>query len=350
MKKAAFFLPIFCLIAIFTACGTGKTTEDTFAHPVALDAPDSIAIEQIIAPSTWRTAGDKAVVFSQKTDSVFFVYHLPDFEYLYSFGAKGEGPDDFSYPYLRTQDVSTSPFYLEDLNKGSRYTYLIGDQGAQKTGEQKGKLYNVFFYVNDSVTFQSNSDYSGEYLKGYYRTITKNESTIDSLIPLTYYKSFKVSHFDGGGIGISGRYYNEPQLVYNNGRLVILYGDVRRTDVYDISPDGHIVLKKSTGDPSTSQQINAMDLENVQNGETIYGIQGTENRIYVLTGDFRKEENGRKLLRSYVEVYDWDGNPIKKFDLARAFNRFLVDEPNGKIFCYDSAQDFEQVFVYGYKI
>lgn len=336
-------------ILLFSACGTSKTEENTFAHPMALDAPDSIAIKQIIAPLVWRTIDNKAVVFSQKTDSVFFVYRLPDFEYLYSFGAKGEGPDDFSYPYLRTQNVSTSPFYLDDLNKRRRHIYRIGDREAQKTGERKSEQYNIFFYINDSVTFQVNSDYAGEYLKNYYRTTTEDGVTIDSLIPLTYYKSFKVSH-DGGGIGITGRYYNEPQFVYNDGRLVILYGDVRRTDIYDILPDGHIVLKKSIGDPSTSEQINAMDLENVENGETFYGIQGTENRIYVLTGDFRKEEKGRKLLRSYVEVYDWDGNPVKKFDLARAFNRFLVDEPHGKIFCYDSAQDFDQVFVYDYKI
>ncbi len=350
MKKAAFLFPIFCITAILAACGGNKTAEDTFARPVVLDAPDSIAINQILAPLIWRTVEDKVVILSQKTDSAFFVYRLPGFEYLYSFGAKGEGPDDFSYPYLRTQDVSTLPFYLEDLNKGNRYTYLISDRGAKKTGERKGKLYNVLFYVNDSVTFQSNSDYSGEYLKSYCRTITKNEATIDSLIPLSYYKSFKVSHFDGGGIGISGRYYNDPQFVYNNGRLVILYGDVRRTDVYDISADGKITLKQSFGDSSTSEQINAMNLENTQSGESYYGIQGTEKHIYVLSGDYRKEEEGRKLLKSYVEVYDWDGNPVKKFDLGGAFNRFLVDEPHGKIFCYDSSQDFEQVFVYDYKI
>ena len=350
MKKAAFLFPIFCITAILAACGGNKTAEDTFARPVVLDAPDSIAIDQILAPLIWRTVEDKVVILSQKTDSAFFVYRLPGFEYLYSFGAKGEGPDDFSYPYLRTQDVSTLPFYLEDLNKGNRYTYLISDRGAKKTGERKGKLYNVLFYVNDSVTFQSNSDYSGEYLKSYCRTITKNEATIDSLIPLSYYKSFKVSHFDGGGIGISGRYYNSPQFVYNNGRLVMLYGDVRHTDVYDVSPEGKITLKQSFGDPSTSEQINAMDLENTQSGESYYGIQGTEKHIYVLSGDYRKEEEVRKLLKSYVEVYDWDGNPVKKFDLGRAFNRFLVDEPHGKLFCYDSSQDFEQVFVYDYKI
>ena len=126
--------------------------------------------------------------------------------------------------------------------------------------------------------------------------------------------------------------------------------DVRRTDVYDISPEGKITLKQSFGDPSTSEQINAMDLENTQEGEAYYGIQGTENNIYVLSGDYRKEDNGRKLLNSYVEVYDWEGNPVKKFDLGRAFSRFLVDEPHGKIFCYDGSQDFEQVFVYDYKI
>lgn len=352
MKKIALLFPLLCITAIFTACGADKTAKDTFDLPAVLDAPDSIAIDQILAPQIWRIAGDKALILSQKTDSAFFVYRLPDFKYLYSFGAKGEGPDDFSYPYLRTQDVASSPLYLEDMAKGTQYGYHIGDQNAQRTGKQKGKLYNILFYINDSIAFQTTADFSGEFFKGKYRTIatTGDNPTIDSLVPLTYFKSMKVSHFENGGFGVSGRYYNDPQFVYNNGRLVMLYGDVRRTDVYDISPEGKITLKQSFGDPSTSEQINAMDLENTQRGEAYYGIQGTENYIYVLSGDYRKEKDGRKLLKSYVEVYDWEGNPVKKFDLGRAFSRFLVDEPHGKIFCYDGSQDFEQVFVYDYKI
>ena len=107
MKRTAFLLPLLCLPAlILSSCRSGQGhVKESFASAELL-APDSIAIEQILQPMAWKTSGDKAVLLSMKTDSAFFVYRLPAFEYLYSFGAKGEGPDDFSYPFLRTESAN----------------------------------------------------------------------------------------------------------------------------------------------------------------------------------------------------------------------------------------------------
>ena len=103
MKRTAFLLPLLCLPAlILSSCRSGQGhVKEGFASAELL-APDSIAIGQILQPTAWKNSGDKAVLLSQKTDSAFFVYRLPPFEYLYSFGATGEGPDDFSFPFLRT--------------------------------------------------------------------------------------------------------------------------------------------------------------------------------------------------------------------------------------------------------
>lgn len=92
MKRTAFLLPLLCLPALFfSSCrsGQGDASED-FASAELL-APDSIAIGQILQPMAWKTSEDKAVLLSQKTDSAFFVYRLPAFEYLYSLGQRAKG-------------------------------------------------------------------------------------------------------------------------------------------------------------------------------------------------------------------------------------------------------------------
>lgn len=353
MKRTAFLLPLLCLPALFfSSCrsGQGDASED-FASAELL-APDSIAIGQILQPMAWKISEDKAVLLSQKTDSAFFVYRLPAFEYLYSFGAKGEGPDDFSYPFLRTESADEQEFSALDLMKNIRHFYTLGDTAACKTGSDTfgERLYNVLFPVNDSVFLQQNSDISGDYLLSYYCTVTPEGETIDSIIPLSHTKSFRIAR-SKETIGIHGTIYNSPRLAYRNGRLAIFYSDLRRTDLFDITPQGRFVLCSSTGDASTREQINAMDLENLEKGYTVCAIQGTPDHIYLLCADFRKDpELGRKILHSYVEVYDWEGRPVKKFDLGRPFDRFLVVPRYGKIFCYLSDEDFKQVFSYDYHL
>ena len=119
MKRTAFLLPLLCLPAlILSSCRSGQGHVKEGFSSAELLVPDSIAIEQILQPMAWKTSEDKAVLLSQKTDSAFFVYRLPTFEYLYSFGAKGEGPDDFSFPFLRTESAQNcasfcpSPLFL----------------------------------------------------------------------------------------------------------------------------------------------------------------------------------------------------------------------------------------------
>lgn len=236
--------------------------------------------------------------------------------------------------------------------KNIRHFYTLGDTAACKTGSDTfgERLYNVLFPVNDSVFLQQNSDISGDYLLSYYCTVTPEGETIDSIIPLSHTKSFRIAR-SKETISIGGTIYNTPRLAYRNGRLAIFYSDLRRTDLFDITPQGRFVLCSSTGDASTREQINAMDLENLEKGYTVCAIQGTPDHIYLLCADFRKDpELGRKILHSYVEVYDWEGRPVKKFDLGRPFDRFLVAPRYGKIFCYLSDEDFKQVFSYDYHL
>lgn len=351
MKRLAFFSLVVALLLTAACQSSGdKNTAADFSEPELLALSDSIAIDEILQPENWAVSQGKAVVFSRRTDSLFFVYRLPEFKYLYSFGRKGEGPDEFNYPYLRDGYLASDSFSVEDLSKKARIRYDLGDTSARKTETVPYHDYNILFPINDSILVQAATDMSSDHIKPYYRTIRPGGEAIDSIIPLVYTRSFRVEHFPNGGIGIRGRYFNDAKYLYKDHRWVILYADMRRMDIYEISAQGKITLVRSLGDASTYEQINAMDLENSPSGEAVYRVQGTPRHIYALTGDYVTKEKSRDIVRSYVEVYDWEGRPIKKFDLGGAFTHFLVDEAHEKIFCFHSGNDFECVFAYNYSL
>lgn len=338
--------------SILFACSSGsENAAADFSRPQPLEASDSIEIRQILSPLGWSISGDKAVVLSDKTDTLFYVYRLPEFRYLYCFGQKGQGPDDFSFAFLRNLEPATPErFNVEDIQKDTRHSFRLGEKAAQKIASETFPTYGCLLAVNDSVFLQfrmRHSDCTGN-LAHYFRTVSSRSEALDSIIPPVYSNVFKMVRFSDGGMGMSGNHYNVPRQAYRDGRLVLFFGDVRRTDVYDIAPDGRFVLTASMGDRSTEEQINAMGLENVQEGESIVSCCPTDENIYVLTVDYRKRQDSdsRDLLRSYIEVYDWDGQPLRKYALGRAFNCFLVDPLHGKAYCYDNHLDFDRVFVY----
>ena len=102
--------------------GAGKATG--FDNPIAVRA-DSIAVDQIIKPSQWAVCNGRAVVVSEDTDSVFYVYSLPDFGFLYTWGRRGGGPGEFPN-YVRFVDGTD------------------GDTGALTVENYRGKTFDAF--------------------------------------------------------------------------------------------------------------------------------------------------------------------------------------------------------------
>lgn len=327
--------------------GGGKTAD--FDHPEKIEC-DSIAIEQILAPTSWTVNKDKVVILSPKTDSVFFVYRAPDFEYLYSFGRSGEGPEDYQYPRFIPDVSGKGRLLISSLMKVS--DLALSDRDAKVSGKERFQGYLMpSLVVNDSVVLAQQTTFDDNVLQAFYRTanVKKENRTVDSVQVLIYTKAFKIE-VSGNGMRASGQIYNSPRLVAKDEKFALIYPDVRRIDIFEIAPDGKISLVKSEGEILTQQQIDALDISDRQKGEDIFDAQAGDDYIYVFTYDYENMGTWRKSLNSYMEVYDWEGKPVKKFDLGRPFTRFLIDESRGKIYCYHSGYDFENVYVYDYSL
>ena len=88
---------IFLLLGVLglCACGGEGNASGELPELITLQA-DSIAVEQILAPQQIAVKGDVALILSQKTDTVFYAYGLPDFRFLYKQGAAGRDRMNFS--------------------------------------------------------------------------------------------------------------------------------------------------------------------------------------------------------------------------------------------------------------
>ncbi len=347
------YISILGLAAVFFAvfsCGGPKDAKQAdFDRPEKIEC-DSIAIEQILAPTSWTVNKDKVVILSPKTDSLFFVYQAPDFQYLYSFGRAGGGPEDYQYPRFIPDVSGKGRLLISSLMKVSDLT--LGDKDAKVAGKERFQGYLMpNLIVNDSVVLAQQTTFDDNVLRAFYRTadVKKDNRTIDSVQVLINTKGFKIET-SGSGIRASGQIYNSPRLVAKNGKMALIYPDVRRIDIFEISPDGKISLVKSEGEVLTLEQIQALDISERQKGEDVFDAQAGDDYMYVFTYDYENMGTWRKSLNSYMEVYDWEGNRVKKFDLGRPFTRFLIDEARGKIYCYHSGYDFENVYVYDYSL
>lgn len=56
------------------------------------------------------------MVFQSKKDSLFDVFALPNCNYLFSTGRKGQGPDEFIFPIGKTIQTNDSGFTILDAN------------------------------------------------------------------------------------------------------------------------------------------------------------------------------------------------------------------------------------------
>lgn len=361
MKRFGLLWGVMALVAV--ACSSGEKVGDMTFDSVEKLTYDSVAVNEILKPSDWfALESSRAVVHSPRSEKLFYVYSLPEWNFLYSYGAKGEGPDDYRGSYVSLCDVNKDEFPVTSLAPGGivERTLRVGESSIEVVGERKtGKnlttdyMYREFT-VNDSIyglMWLPDWDWGTQDVSALKNFITTCDSRtnqhIDSL-PMAEKIDYELSE---DGMSVSGDIYNRAYIVYKHGKMYVFYDQLRRIDICDISPDGKITLEKTIGEPYTWEDVQAMDFKK-EKGYKILSVDGGKRYkyIYVMTCDYQDMGSWQKVLNTYVEVWDYDGNKVKKYDMGRNFNRVMVDEVNEYFYFHHTGYDFEWVFRYKYDL
>ena len=356
------FLALFGFVALLASCTSNEKGTDMEFKTVEKLVCDSVAINEILKPSDWfAVEGSRAVVYSPRSEKLFYVYSHPEWEYLYNYGVQGEGPDDYRGAYVSLCDVSKDKFSVSSFSTGGlrERTLRVGEDSIEVVADTvwgKNRSFDYIYresIVNDSVyvikyvpVFDEALNQNNPTFKEYLITMySETDVHIDSLL-LAQTIDYKVSE---DRTTISGNIYNRAYILYRDSKAYVIYDQLRRMDIYDISPDGKITHDKTIGKPYTWEEVQGMDLK-ISEGETVFNVVGGDKYIYAMTCQWQDMGSWRKVLNTYVEVWDYDGNKVKKYDMNRNFNRMMVDEKNEYFYFYHSGYDFEWVYRYKYDL
>lgn len=326
------------------SCGGGKSSEENpfaFAQIETLTC-DSIPIAEILQPSAWTVVGDKAVLASGQNDSLFWVYRLPEFEFLYCFGLKGEGPYELTGISLMRDASQQGRFCVGDQEK--ELSYRLDETEANDVRRiPLGRVSNPMMRVGDSIALGQRMLFSMEEVRYEYYTVnTRSGQGVDTVRALLSKASMQLSE---RGMAVANL-HNVPKVALLAEGFVLAYPDVRSLYFYRVGQAGKIDLERVVGEQLTREQVEALPQERFETGYGLLQAQGTDERVYLLSyrrGDRSGEEN-KAAFTYYVEVYDKRGRPIKTFELDRAVTSMLVDEQRGRFYFYDARYDFEWVY------
>ncbi len=76
-------------------------------------------------------------------------------------------------------------------------------------------------------------------------------------------------------------------------------------------------------------------------------LKTTDQYIYaIFSGKQNKEINGNKVSGKYVYVFDWNGKPVKSYNLNKDITKLAIDEASQRAYVVTKDQDSTEVFGY----
>lgn len=309
MKKH-FYLISILLFGVMTACNHTHMKEPHFPKEETLE-PELMPLQGITDPMRVDVKHPFLILqnTSKMNDSIFHVYDLTTSKLKSAFGVRGEGPEEFSYPWL--VQTSLSDFII--ANNHSFYYFNIDKDGQSHLKNVVEPEYinsvNEAAFVNDSL-FAIDAQYTGPYIH------------LCSLTDETPKASWK--YRDPNMID----YYADPNMgnVYaNDSRIVFCYGYKKQIDFMDTQLNPIKSVKFSYNSNPVVAPASSKPGEDKRSYVNSY--LGKRYLYALFFGTTWNEYEENATCNTQLEVYDLDGNPIIKYILkGRRPVYFAVDE------------------------
>lgn len=327
------FTGLFSCLSI--ACGGGKTDANGFGGTEELRA-DSVVIREIMQPRRYAVSGDKMLLLTDKGDSLAYVYRFPEVEFLYKGLRVGNGPDEIPSVYPEIVNRYQQGGLFSITCSGILFDLAATDTGLVVRGMKRigqGGFSDAPVPPTDSLMVKDGINAKGDAVLLYLRDMVTGR-VLDSAA------SQAVLHPERAG----GYYENGSWGVQNGEKYAAVYPETGRIEFYDIS-GGKLALKKTWGDGTPAAELKNTDFYGREKGTEYYESRTDGKYLYVLEAGYQMDDQGTRLVKTAdVMVYDWDGNPVKKYHLDKAVNSMMAG--SGKLYAFNWDEDFEKIYVY----
>ena len=281
---------------------------------------------------------DSILVMHQGFYEPLKAFKFPELIYMQDLGNIGNGPGELLRPILvRTADTSALCYIMDECNYNSFFKLTKDFQLKQIKSPLKGERYmlsNVYYMGNGECLYLEKSP-SGHRIK---RSILKNDSVITREVQKLNLRNDQ--KFWGAYLGSLGIDIAKNRMVYAYDYYrIIKFMDLEGKQVRTIK-----FIDEIGYDDNTEHMTNGLD-HNVQHYDAVYaGGKYIYIRYIGMTPIDKFYEGQKGIYVTYIEKYDWNGNPICKYKLDQSGHLYF-DDINHKLYLASRYYD-EPFFVY----
>lgn len=333
---------IFSLSFTISSCNNSKfqrkkiVSYSEFPKTLELSGESILNISDSIYPQSISLAKDKVILCDYQSDPHFFIYEVPSFKFIGSFGKQGKGPTDIHDPVTWNQ-VENNKLGIYQINL---MKFAFFDLEESLVTKFKTKAINPTYMppeINDAVNIISlkNEIYvgSGVNASGEFFIYDKKNRDLkwkpflddfDSKFTQKL-KDYEItSDYKRGMIKVKP---DKSHFVKSHMYLPII-------DVYD--DKSH--LKFTISLDKLIEPILDNQIKGISEDSKLYYANCflTDNYIYALNRNCSLNEYGSDGCNdSEIHVFDWKGNAIANYHLNEGIgplSPFVVDEANNKIY------------------
>ncbi len=256
------------------------------------------------------------LINNSRNDSVFMVLNLNTSKIIKSWGDRGRGPEEYG-AWTHLLNVSDEIFQIADFTKNRIETYKISDLNLTNSREiiknndiRKLEIPQRISSLDSNHFFYDN--FSEDKLSIKQMTIGEIPTEINQfdhmkdLFPTPWY------------------YTGTLTLNKNEQKIVYAYRYLRRFDIMNF--EGELIKTvKMTPAPNLQSNIEK-DIDLEKSIMCYMGAKDNKSSFFLLYLGYSAEElmlNDYNL-SCFIEEYDWDGNPIKRYEINRYISDFAI--------------------------
>lgn len=275
------------------------------------------------------------LIIDQREEGIFQVFKIPELEFLYSWGRRGRGPNEFQSHSFLSINTKNDQLILYDLSYRTLQMYKVSEKELKLLEQtslyhdyQKQPL-NRILRINDSL-----------YVARSHWTEFPNKEFValrpDKNEPLYIFGEYPdmllepEERYNSYGIILAAK--------SDGSRFVSFYGGHNRFKIFD-----------NQGDLIIQVRINDKSISDRSESNIIYRVHAVASDEYIYTLSLNTtEENIIKYpdeVKPILEIWNWDGEQIHRSMFDRLVTHFTVSEYYGKLYAL-SVYEMNKIFEY----
>jgi hypothetical protein len=296
-------------------------TIDLKGEPVPVNHIFKVQETQMLALS------NLLLVKNRNPNKMFMAFTLPDLKFIKDFGEQGKGPFEFKYPTLVKNFESNPLCYVHD----NGHLFYI-DEDCEVVPAKIELPYMTYrgdlqmYSFSDSLFYYIDNTSKGKAILRY--EIDQDTSSVHQVHDLAFSQRHSNWASYIGDLGASKEY----------ARLVYAYKYFRRITFMDTEGEQIRTLTFKTKDTKAGTNVEMLAPDNVTH---YWGISPQKNHVYFLysgrTPIEVHNENRDSSGYIFVEQFDWNGNPIRRFKLDH-WGYFCVSHDETMIYQFSNTE------------